>query len=246
VSDVPLVLAASGLRQEYDDLLALSRLNLEIRAGELIALVGANGAGKTTFLGIAAGLVEASHGTIRIGGAAAGSLAARAATSYIPDTPVFYQDLSLGEHLEYVARLHETPGWEPRATELLEQLGLARWRDKLPTQFSRGMRQKASVALGLIRPFSLLLADEPFDGLDPSSRDVLVDLLRSAADGDAAVVVSTHRAEVAEFSTRCIALSDGELIYDGPPDPAVIAGHLPSQGDDDPVGDDDLVADEID
>ena len=195
--------------------------------GELVALVGSNGAGKTTLMAIAAGLIEASHGTITICGEPAGSLAARARTSYIPDTPVFYQDLSLNEHLEYIARLHEADDWQSRGSELLKQLGLERWGDKLPTQFSRGMRQKASLALGFVRPFSLLLADEPFDGLDPASRAVLIRMLRTAADSGAAVIVSTHRAEVADFSSRCIALHDGQLIYDGPPDRAVIAGDLP-------------------
>jgi len=228
VSKVPPVLIARGLRREYDDLIALASLDLRVAPGELIALVGANGAGKTTLLGIAAGLLEPSHGTIEICGAVAGSLEARARTSYIPDTPIFYQDLSLNEHLEYVARLHGAPDWQSRAPELLEQLGLEQWGDKLPTQFSRGMRQKASLAIGFIRPFSLLMADEPFDGLDPPSRGVLIELLRSASASGAAVIVSTHRTEVADISGRCIALHDGELVYDGPPDRAVIAGHLPA------------------
>ncbi len=221
------VLATAGLRREYDDLIALARLDLKVVPGELVALVGSNGAGKTTLLAIAAGLIEASHGTIQICGEAAGSLAARARTSYIPDTPVFYQDLSLNEHLEYIARLHEADDWQSRASDLLERLGLERWGDKLPTQFSRGMRQKASLALGFIRPFSLLLADEPFDGLDPASRDVLVEMLRTTAASGAAVIVSTHRTEVVNFSSRCIALHDGQLIYDGPPDRAMVAGDLP-------------------
>jgi ABC-2 type transport system ATP-binding protein len=221
------VLAAKGLRQEYGDLIALAPSDLQVLSGELVALVGSNGAGKTTLMGIAAGLVEPSHGAIHICGAPAGSLTARARTSYVPDTPVFYQDLSLNEHLEYIARLHGAEDWQTHASRLLEQLGLEQWGDKLPTQFSRGMRQKASIALGLIRPFSLLLADEPFDGLDPASRDVLVEMLRTASASGAAVIVSTHRAEVADFSTRCIALHDGQLVYDGPPDRSVIAGHLP-------------------
>jgi ABC-type multidrug transport system ATPase subunit len=229
-SDSP-VLTARHLRRKYDDLIALGPLDLQIPPGELVALVGANGAGKTTLLAIAAGLVEPSDGTLHIYGDPAGSLPARAHTSFVPDSPVFYQDLSLNEHLEYVARMHAAEEWPTRASGLLEQLGLEQWGDKLPTQFSRGMRQKASLALGFIRPFSLLLADEPFDGLDPPSRSVLVDLLRSASESGAAVIVSTHRTEVADLSNRCIALHDGQLVYDGPPDRSVIAGHLPPQDD---------------
>lgn len=224
-------LGARRLQRRYDDLVALGPLNLRIEPGELVALVGANGAGKTTLLAIAAGLIEPSAGTLDICGEPAGSLPARARTSFVPDTPVFYQDLSLNEHLEYIARMHGAEGWPGRASKLLGQLGLAQWGDKLPSQFSRGMRQKASLALGFIRPFSLLLADEPFDGLDPPSRAVLVELLRSASASGAAVIVSTHRAEVADLSDRCIALHDGELVYDGPPDRSVIAGHLPPQED---------------
>jgi len=222
------VLRAEGLRREYDELIALAALDLRVGRGELVALVGPNGAGKTTLLAIAAGLLDPSDGTIQICGAAAGSVAARAETSYIPDTPVFYQDLSLGEHLEYIARLHAAPDWQAHGASLVEQLGLDQWWDKLPTQFSRGMRQKASIALGFIRPFSLLLADEPFDGLDPPSRLVLVEMLRAASAAGAAVIVSTHRTEIADISSRCIALHDGQLVYDGPPDRSVISsGELP-------------------
>jgi ABC-2 type transport system ATP-binding protein len=225
------VFGARRLRRKYDDLIALGPLDLRIGPGELVALVGANGAGKTTLLAIAAGLVEPSDGTLDICGEPAGSLPARALTSFVPDTPIFYEDLSLNEHLEYIARMHGAEEWATRASELLEQLGLAQWGDKLPSQFSRGMRQKASLAIGFIRPFSLLLADEPFDGLDPLSRDVLAELLRSASASGAAVIVSTHRAEVADLSDRCIALHDGELVYDGPADRSVIAGHLPILAD---------------
>jgi ABC-2 type transport system ATP-binding protein len=223
-------LEARNLTRKYGELVALGPLDLEIGAGGLVALVGPNGAGKTTLLRAAAGLLEPSVGRIRIEGARAGSLSARAATSYIPDTPALYDDLSLNEHLEYIARLHGAEDWAQRGVRLLERLGLDEWADNLPAQYSRGMRQKASIALGLVRPFSLLLADEPFDGLDPRSRAALLELLREAAAGGAAVVVSTHRREVGEFADRCIALYDGELTYDGPPTDAVLAGYVPDVG----------------
>jgi ABC-type multidrug transport system ATPase subunit len=224
------VLAAKGLSYKYGDFAALSPLDLRVGSGELVALVGPNGAGKTTFLAMAAGLLEPSRGAVRVGDAPAGSMNARAATSYIPDAPVLYDDLSLNEHLEYVARLHGADDWPTRAPQLLERLGLKERGDALPTQFSRGMRQKASIALGFVRPFSLLLADEPFDGLDPASRDALIELLEEARAAGAGIIVSTHRAEAADFATRYVALQDGELSYDGPPDPSVIAGLAPESG----------------
>ncbi|MBA3866042.1 MAG: ABC transporter ATP-binding protein [Solirubrobacterales bacterium] len=219
----PAVLVARGLGRKYEGFKALGSLSVEVQEGEMVALIGPNGAGKTTFLTIAAGLLEPSNGTLEVGGASAGSLAARRLVSYLPDTPVFYEDLSLGEHLEYVAGLHGAGDVGARARMLLERLGMESWGESLPSEFSHGMRQKASVALALIRPFSILLADEPFDGLDPPSRDVLFELLAEARKGGAAVVVSTHRRDVIAAADRCLALRDGRLAYDGAPKPDAIA-----------------------
>ncbi len=218
----PPVLRARGLGRRYDDFVALTNLSLEVGAGELIALVGPNGAGKTTFLTLAAGLLEPTAGEVEVAGAAAGSIEARRALSYIPDAPVFYEDVSLGEHLGYVAALHEVEDAEPRIAFLLERLGLSEWVDALPGEFSRGMRQKASIALGLVRPFSVLLADEPLDGLDPPSREAFFELLAESRAAGAAVVVSTHRPDVIAVSSRCLGIRDGRLVYDGAPDPAAI------------------------
>jgi ABC-type multidrug transport system ATPase subunit len=217
------VLTARGLGRSYDGFVALDSFDIEVRPGELIALVGPNGAGKTTFLTIVAGLLEASTGTLSVGGAGAGSIEARRAVSYLPDSPAFYDDLSLAEHLEYVGALHGVADDGARAADLMERLGLDEWGDSLPSEFSHGMRQKASIALALIRPFSILLADEPFDGLDPPSRDVLFELLREARESGAAVVVSTHRPDVVTASSRCVGLRDGRLSYDGPPDIEVLS-----------------------
>ena len=141
----------------------------------------------------------------------------------MPDTPVFYEDLSLGEHLAYVAALHGVGDPAARIESLLDRLGLAEWEDGIASEFSKGMRQKASVALALVRPFSVLLADEPFDGLDPPSRDVLFELLSEARAGGAAIVVSTHRPDVIAAAGRCVAIRDGRLAYDGAPEAEAIA-----------------------
>jgi ABC-2 type transport system ATP-binding protein len=217
------LLAARGLGRRYDGFMALGSFSLELRAGELVALVGPNGAGKTTFLTLAAGLLEPSAGSIAIAGEPAGTIPARRALSYLPDTPVFYEDLSLGEHLAYVGALHGVADEGARASRLMERLGLEEWEDSLPSEFSHGMRQKASIAIALVRPFAVLLADEPFDGLDPPSRDVLFELLGEARLAGAAVVVSTHRPDVIAAASRCVGLRDGRLEYDGPPEAEAIA-----------------------
>jgi ABC-2 type transport system ATP-binding protein len=223
----PPVLQVKGLVRRYAALVALGELDLDIDGGEFVALVGPNGAGKSTLLACIAGLLEPSEGEVRVAGALAGSLPARAATSYLGDEPVLYDDLSLEEHLEYVARLHGVEDWERPAADLVTRLGLDERVDDLPAHFSKGMRQKTSIALGLARPFQLLLADEPFDGLDPPSREVLTDLLTEAAASGAAVIVSTHRLDIAERASRCIALFDGRITHDGPADQATMSKLLP-------------------
>jgi ABC-type multidrug transport system ATPase subunit len=218
-SDEPLVvLAADGLTKSYSDLVALEPLTLSVPEGQRLAVVGHNGSGKTTLLRIAAGVLEPSDGSISIVGSPAGSLEARAAVSYLPDNPVLYDDLSVMEHIEYVCRLHDADDWQPQAVDLLAALGLTGRADHLPSRFSRGLRQKTAILLGLIRPFALLLIDEPFVGLDPPGRAALVDLLDDATASGATVVVATHQMDFVSRVDRCLALRDGAVVYDGPPD----------------------------
>jgi ABC-type multidrug transport system ATPase subunit len=210
------VLVSSGLTKEYDELVALEPLDLTISSGEMVVLVGHNGSGKSTFLGLSAGLLEASGGELTVSGHTAGSFEARAATSYLSDQPVLYDDLSVLEHLEYIARLHGVEDWESRSYGLLHRLGLTPRADGLPSRFSRGLRQKTAIAIAMVRPFELLLVDEPFVGLDPQGRQAMVDLLEEAHRDGAAIIVATHQLDFVQRSERCLALRDGALVFDGP------------------------------
>jgi ABC-2 type transport system ATP-binding protein len=203
------------LTKDYGDLVALEGITLAASPGELIALVGHNGAGKSTFLRILAGLSEATSGRVEVDGFEPGSIEARAATSYLPDSPVLYDDLSVMEHLEYVARLHGRNDWEDHAQSLLHRLGLDHRADDLPATFSRGLRQKAALAIGFVRPFTVLLVDEPFVGLDASGRDALIELLVEAAEDGATVIVSTHELGLLDHASRCVVLRDGVVVHDG-------------------------------
>jgi ABC-2 type transport system ATP-binding protein len=207
-----------AVTKTYGDLVALEPLDLVVPDGQRVILVGHNGSGKTTLLRMAAGLLEPSGGAITIFGEPAGSLDARAAISYLPDNPVLYDDLSVMEHIEFVCQLHEAEDWQERAVGLLAELGLAERADDLPSRFSRGLRQKTAILLGLIRPFSVLLVDEPFIGLDPPGRAAFIDLLDDAGSAGATVVVATHQLDYAKKTDRCVGLRDGAVIYDGPPD----------------------------
>jgi len=109
-----------------------------------------------------------------------------------------------------------------RIDELIDRLGLDGWEDALGAELSKGMRQKVSIALALVRPFKVLLADEPLDGLDPPSRDTLFAMLAETQASGAAIVVSTHRPDVIAAAGRCVAIRDGRLAYDGAPDPKIL------------------------
>ena len=205
-------LAASALVKEYAGARALGPLDLRVRPGELVALVGHNGAGKSTLLRLAAGLLDRSAGELTICGERPGTLEARRLVSFVPDTPVLYEDLGVGELVEYIARLHDPTGWRARAAGAVTRLGLEERADQLPGQLSRGLRQRLALALGLARPFSLLLLDEPFGPLDAASSEVVAGLVAERAAAGAAVIVSSHQPDFLRAATRTVTLRDGVMV----------------------------------
>lgn len=210
-------LHAHDLTKDYGDGAALLSFTVTIDAGERVALIGHNGSGKTTFLRLAAGLLDVTSGTIEIFGRAPNDVDSRRRLSYLSDTPAFYDDLSVWEHLEYTARLHGVADWVDRAAHLLDRLGLDDRADDLPNRFSRGLKQKAALALAVVRPFDVLLVDEPFVGLDATGKEALLSLLDEASDRGATVVVATHEPSFLDRVSRAIALRNGELVHDGSP-----------------------------
>ena len=178
------MLRTQGLAHRYGRLTALEGLDLELRAGECLALIGANGSGKSTAVRSIAGLLAPTAGEVRVAGAdphaEPDAERARAALALVPDTPLLYDDLTVAEHLELVGIAHGVGDDElaERIPALLERLGLGDRADFLPRELSRGMRQKAQLACALIRPAQLLVLDEPVVGLDPPSQRLLGELLR--------------------------------------------------------------------
>ena len=216
MSDAPApALSVEDLTKAYDDLVALQPLALDVPAGQSVALIGHNGSGKSTLLRMVAGLLEPTEGSVEIAGFELADVEARATTSFLPDDPVLYDDLSLREHVTYISRLHGGDGWDDYAESLCERLGLEERIDDLPARFSRGLRQKTAIVLALVRPFSLLLVDEPFVGLDQPGKIVLLELLDEVHGDGAATLVATHDPAYVDRVERSIALRDGEVIFDG-------------------------------
>jgi ABC-2 type transport system ATP-binding protein len=217
VPTTPAAVIATGLTKAYGDAIALSPLDLRIEFGDRVSLIGHNGSGKTTLLRMLVGVLEPSGGTATVAGHPAGSLAARASIAYLADQPVFYDDLTVWEHLEYIARMHGTEDWEQHAVDLVEMVGLTARIDDLPMTFSRGLKQKAAITMAFVRPFDVMLIDEPFVGLDRVGREALLELIALAHGDGATMVVATHELASVRSSSRLIALADGESIYDGDP-----------------------------
>jgi ABC-2 type transport system ATP-binding protein len=217
------VLDTEGLGHSYGRLVALADLTLSVAAGECVALIGANGSGKSTAVRTIAGLLEPTEGTVRVDGhdphREPEAEAARAALALVPDAPVLYDDLTVRQHLELVALSHGVAddGIDDGIDALLDRLGLAGRDAFVPRELSRGMRQKTQLACALIRPAALLVLDEPVVGLDPPSQALLYELLLEAKRGGTAVLLTTHQMGFADgLADRAVMLDEGEVFDDGP------------------------------
>ena len=204
-------LVARELVKRYGDSLALGPIDLRVGPGEMVALLGPNGAGKSTLLGLAAGLLEPSSGELLVYGEAPGSMAARRLVSFAPDTPSLYEDLSIAETAEFVARLHGQPEPERTVARLLERLGLAERADQLPSQLSHGLRQRAALVVAMARPSRLLLLDEPYATLDARSAGIVAACLAEAVASGSAVVVVSHQHDLLPGDCRRLHLREAHL-----------------------------------
>jgi ABC-2 type transport system ATP-binding protein len=215
-----LPLRIRGLRRRYGEVVAVDRLDLEVRSGEILGFLGPNGAGKTTTLKVCAGLLRADAGEVEIAGAPLRRepRRAKACLGFVPDQPFLYERLSGRELLDFVAALYDVPPAlaRERAEAGLATLELDRTGDDLVETYSHGMRQKLAVIAASIHDPPLLMLDEPLGGLDPHGARALKDLLRQHAARGGGVLVSTHLLEVAErLCDRVAILNCGRLVAQG-------------------------------
>jgi ABC-2 type transport system ATP-binding protein len=225
-------LEVAGLTRSYGRLVGLHPFDLTLKAGECVALIGANGSGKSTAVRTIAGILEPTEGTVRICGhdphAEPDAEQARALLALVPDTPLLYDDLTVRQHLELTALAHGVAddGADARIDELLERLGLTARAGFVPTELSRGMRQKTGLANALIRPSKVMILDEPVVGLDPPSQELLGVVLREAKAAGTAILMTTHQMYFAEgLADRAVVLAEGEVVDQGPWDEVRARGH---------------------
>ena len=206
--------------KRFGSKVAVDRLSLHVRRGELIAFLGPNGAGKTTTIKIICGLLRPTAGAVRIAGhdVSGNGHDVRQILGYVPDQPYLYEKLTGREFLQFVIDMY---GVDPaagarRMAELIDLFEMASYVDTLTESYSHGMKQRLAFAAALVRDPPLLVVDEPMVGLDPKSARLVKDLLRARASAGATVFMSTHTLEVAEQLADTIAIVDrGRLVTCG-------------------------------
>ena len=197
-------LSVSAVSKAYGPRRVLREVSLEVRAGERVALLGHNGAGKTTLMQLALGLIRTDAGSISIGGAPAGSAAAREAAAYLPEAPAFHPALTGREQLGLFARLAGVS--RAAVPGLLDRTGLGDAADRRIGAWSKGMRQRLGLAQMLLGRPVLALLDEPTSGLDPVSRHELYAIIDEMAGQGTAVLVASHALTELEARTDRIAI----------------------------------------
>ncbi len=212
------MLRCQGLRKSYGDRLAVDGVSFAIGDTECYGLLGPNGAGKTTTISMLCGLTLADEGEITIDGHDGGSLEAKAAVGYVPQDLALYPDLSATENLTFFGQLYGLSGkeLEGRIHETLDLVGLTdRGKDRIGT-YSGGMKRRANMAAGLLHRPRLLVLDEPTVGVDPQSRNAI---LETVAQLGIAVLYTTHyMEEAAKLCDRIGIIDDGHLVAEGTAD----------------------------
>jgi len=180
--------------KSYGEFSAVSNLGFAVRTGEIVGLVGANGAGKTSTLRAITGILRPTTGTIRIDGfdIEKEPVAAKRQFAYIPDTIHPYDLLTVTEHLHFVALAYHVENAETKYAALLDELELADKKDKLASSLSRGMLQKLSLACAFLREPRAIILDEPLTGLDPRGIRNIKESIRRRATAGTAFLLSSH------------------------------------------------------
>jgi ABC-2 type transport system ATP-binding protein len=209
-----------GLEVAFGPVVAVDDVDLTVPTGSAVALVGRNGAGKSTTLRVLAGVLPPSAGSVRVAGvdAVRQPAAAKARTGYCPDVGGLIPRATPWEHLQLAARLRDLPtGWETRARELLDRFDLGNAVDRVTAGFSHGMGRRMSVVLAAFHQPEVLLLDEPFDGVDPLGVEATLEVIDELRVRGSAAVVSTHLLPLAvEACEEVIVLRQGRIAAAAP------------------------------
>ena len=205
------VVDVRDLHVRFGEVEAVTGVDLVAHAGQSTALLGRNGAGKSTTMRVLAGVVPATAGTVLVAGydVRHDPLMVKRAVGYCPDVGGLVPRATPWEHLQLAARLRRLPDWEQRARELLERFELGDVAHRVTAGFSHGMGRRLSVVLAALHEPDVLLLDEPFDGVDPIGVEATLEVVSDARARGACVLVSTHLRELAVEACSTVSVLRG-------------------------------------
>lgn len=201
----------------YGDVTAVDGMSMSVGPGEVVGLLGGNGAGKSSTLRALAGVNPPTAGRITVSGhdlsTPGGADRARQVLGYCPDVGGLIRGATVREHIALALALHQQTDQWPQAMRMAERFDLLRVFDRTTQGFSHGMSRRLSVLLAALTARDLLILDEPFDGVDPTGVDATMDIISGAADAGVAVVVSTHLLDlIVQASQRVVVMVTGTVV----------------------------------
>ncbi len=214
------MLSVQGITKRFGRKTAVNNVSFAVKPGEIFALIGPNGSGKTTIVKLTAGLLRPTEGDISVFGASVTRepVATKSVVGYIPDEPAVWPAMTGGEFLHFTGALYGVPEKEraARVKKLLATFRLAGLEREYFEDYSRGNKQKFAILAALLHKPKLLLIDEPIVGLDPTSAELAKQEFVAFAKRGGAVLIVTHTLPVAEeIATRIGILKDGALVAQG-------------------------------
>lgn len=214
------VLEVDGLKRSFDDLKAVDGVSFSIEPGETYGLLGPNGAGKTTTISMVSGLLAADEGSVHVVGESmtTTSSATKRFIGLVPQELAIYPDLTAAENLRFFGSLYGMPRnhLASRIDEVLEIVGLTDRSDDRSDEYSGGMKRRLNIAVGLLHEPQLLILDEPTVGVDPQSRNAILESVERLSTEGMSVLYTTHYMEEAErLCDRVGIIDNGSLVAEG-------------------------------
>jgi len=211
---VSILLTFENVTKKFENVKAVDALSFQIPENKIIGLIGANGAGKTTSLRMVIRYLLPDSGNIYYRDKDIYTLPDTAfPITYIPDTPVFFEELTVKEHLSFISTMYQT---ENKVSALISLLELEKHLDKVPSILSKGTQQKLMIICALLRNYEMLVADEPFTGLDPKQIKVLKDIFVEQRANGKTIILSTHLLDMIEnICDFYVMIDSGKLLRQG-------------------------------
>ncbi|EQB63044.1 MAG: ABC-type multidrug transport system, ATPase component [candidate division Zixibacteria bacterium RBG-1] len=212
-----LAVDVQGMTKRFGSLTAVNHVDLQIRAGEICGFLGPNGSGKTTFIRMLCGLLrpDEGSGTCLSHNVLTGSEAIKREVGYMTQRFSFYEDLSIAENLDFVARMYSVNNRREAVQRSVEQLGLTNRKNQLAGQLSGGWKQRLALAACMIHQPKLLLLDEPTAGVDPKARREFWEEIHQLAGQGLTFLIATHYMDEAERCHRLALIVNGRLLTHG-------------------------------